>query len=140
MEGEEKFIKFLIDKDKIVKENLILFEEAPDDEDMVLLEVEINGEKFSCKSDNFFLALQSLREELQKKNIQILCNGSAKNVYPSPMQLSMGSGRMAYKLRIGQQATKEDIVDIFDYEEGINIVEFDEQSKFYSEWLKSIMG
>ncbi len=107
---------------------------------MVLIELTFSGRKFSSKSENFFSALQALREELERKNIQILCNGAAKNIYPSPMQMSMGSGRKAYKLSIGQQAKNSDVVDIFDYDEELDFVNLDEQSKYYSECLKSIMG
>lgn len=89
---------------------------------------------------NFFSALQVLRGELEKKDIQLECNGAAKNVYPSPMQMSMGSGRKAYKLCMGQQAKISDVVDIFDYEEGLDFVYMEDQSKYYAEWLKSVMG
>jgi hypothetical protein len=92
------------------------------------------------KGENFFSALLALRSELEKEKIQIVCNGSAKNVYPSRMQLSMGTGRKAYKLSIGQQAKNSNMVDIFDCDEELEFVDIDEQSKYYSEWLKSIMG
>ncbi|MCG8542539.1 MAG: hypothetical protein MJA82_21790 [Clostridia bacterium] len=139
MEIEKKSVKLLIDGINVINEDLTLYEESPDDGDMVLLEIVINGQKISCKSDNFFLALRYLRKELENKNIQIMCNGCAKNVHPSPMQLSMGSGRMAYKLYIGQQARKTDIVDIFDCDEGVSFVGIDEQSEFYDKWVKSII-
>ncbi|MEH7304129.1 hypothetical protein [Neobacillus drentensis] len=55
-------------------------------------------------------------------NLQIICNGAALNVYPSPMALSMGSGRLAYKLNFGKQAISEDLVDIFDCDDTLNFV------------------
>lgn len=140
MDNEKKVIKLLINKINTINEELVLFEESPDDEDMVYLEMTINGQKIGCKSENFFLALLELRKELEKKNTQIMCIGAAKNVYPSPMQLSMGYGRKAYKLFIGQQARNIDIVDIFEYDEDLNFVNIEEQSKFHSEWIKSLMG
>lgn len=139
MEVEKKNIK-LLHREQMFNEELFLYEEAPDDEDMVLIETTINGHKLSYKSENFFIALQALRKELESKNIQIICNGAAKNIYPSPMQMSMGSGRKAYKLSMGQQAKNSDVVDIFDCDEELYFVNLDEQSKYYSEWLRSVMG
>jgi len=140
MDIEKKNIKLLIGKESTIFEDLVLYEEAPDDEDVVLIELNIDTQKISIKGENFFSALQELRGELEKKGIQIVCNGAAKNVYPSPMQMSMGSGRKAYRLFIGQQASNSDVVDIFDYEEGLDFVKIKEQSKYYAEWLKSVMG
>lgn len=140
MDNEKKIIKLLINKENTIDEELILFEELPDDEDMVLLEMTVEGQKISCTSDNFFSALIGLRNELEEKGIQILCNGAAKNVYPSPMQLSMGYGRKAYKMYLGQQARNSDTVDIFEREEDLKFTNIEEQSKFYGEWIKSIMG
>lgn len=107
---------------------------------MVLVETIVSGHKINIKADNFFSALLTLRKELEKKNIQIVCNGAARNVYPSSMQMSMGSGRIAYKLSKGQQAKNSDIVDIFDCDEELDFVDIDEQLKYYIEWLKSVMG
>ena len=142
MEVEKKSVKLLLNREILIFEDLYLYEEAShdEDEDMVLIETIIDGEKIYFKSENFFTALQALRKELEKKNIQIVCNGAAKNVYPSPMQMSMGSGRKAYKLSMGQQAKNSEMVDIFDCEEGLDFVNIEEQLKYYTEWLKSVMG
>ncbi len=140
MEVEKKKVKLLLNSERTIFEDLFLYEEAPDDEDMVLIETTIDSQKFSFKSENFFSALQALRKELETKNIQIVCNGAAKNIYPSPMQISMGSGRKAYKLSMGQQAKNLDVVDIFDCDEELDFVNMDEQLKYYTEWLKSVMG
>ena len=139
MEVEIKNIRLLY-REQSISEDFFLYEKAPDDEEKVLIETIINGHKFSYKSENFFYALQALRKELEIKNIQIICNGAAKTIYPSPMQMSMGNGRIAYKLSMGQQAKSSDLVDIFDCDEELDFVNLDEQSKYYSEWLRSVMG
>ena len=140
MEVEKKNVKLLLNRERQIFEDLFLYEEASDDEDMVLIETTIDGKKINFKSESFFSALQSLRKVLENKNIQIVCNGAAKNVYPSPMQMSMGSGIKAYKLTMGQQAKNSDVVDIFDCDEQLDFVNMDEQSKYYTEWLKSVVG
>jgi len=140
MGDEKKTVKLLLNKERPTFEELYLYEVAPDDGDMVLVKTTINGQKINIKGENFFSALLSLRKELEKENIQIVCNGAAKNVYPSPMQMSMGSGRTAYKLSMGQQATNSNMVDIFDCDEELDFVDIVEQSKYYTDWLQSVMG
>lgn len=117
---------------------LQLFEEDPSDKAMVLIELKFEEIKISCISENFFDTLIELRKELDKLGILIMCNGAAENVYPSPMQQSMGTGRVAYKLKYGQKTKITDVVDIFKYDETLNFVNVDKQFNFYLKWVKSI--
>lgn len=139
MEIEKKLIK-LMKNGTIIESELSLHEEAPDDIEKVLLEITMDGEIISCVCEDFFHALTNLRKELEEKHIQIMCNGAAKIVYPSPMQLSMGTGRAAYKQFIGQQATMSDVVDIFECDESLCFVGINEQSEYHQKWLQSITG
>jgi len=50
------------------------------------------------ESDNYFSALQGIRQALEVEGITILCNGSSTNVYPSGMMLDMGNGEKAYRV------------------------------------------
>lgn len=138
MDREIKKIKVLNNKKNIMVVELQLYEEAIDDEDLVLLETTINNKKIICKGENFFFTLQDLRRHLERQKLQIICNGAARNVHPSPMQLSMGSGRKAYKLYMKHQAKNIDVVDIFDCDETLEFVSIEEQSRYYIEWLKSL--
>jgi len=137
MDTEKILVRLLFCKTEIKTTNLLIYDEIENDEDSVILEIDINGKKFGGQSDNYFDALKELRKYLEKENIQIMCNGAARNVYPSPMQFSMGNTRNAYKTYLGQQARMSDWIDIFDYEEGLEFVRIDEQFKFNSEWVKS---
>jgi len=129
---------YFIDNRNLIEGNIKIFEQDPENEEKVLLIITIKNETFNVQEDNLFSALQVLRSILERKNVQIKCNGAAINVYPSPMQISMGSGRLAYKLTQGQQAKHSDIVDIFDCDEGLNFVSIEEQLKFYNEWSKTL--
>jgi hypothetical protein len=140
MEIEKKIITLLDNKVNQIVAELILYEEAPENEDMVLLEIVFGEKKFISEERDFFSALVSLRKELEQENLQIACNGAAKNVYPSPMQQTMGYGRKAYKLQVGYQATNENIVDIFGCDNDLDFVSLEEQSNFYTLWIKSVMG
>lgn len=136
MNIEKKLVKLLINKTKVITEYLSIDEDGTD-EDMVELEITIGNNKIRCSCDNHFDALKELRCHLEKDNIQILCNGAAKNVYPSPMQFSMGNTRKAYKTYLGTQARKEDMVDIFDSEEDLEFVSICEQARFNEIWANS---
>ena len=123
---------------EVTEEHLEIYEEAPDDEDFVLLKMNLGEKVLSFKSESCFEVLEQLRQYLEEKHIQILCNGAALNVYPSPMALSMGAGRLAYKLILGKQAKTEDMVDIFDYDDKYSFVSIAEQRNFYKDWLNSL--
>ena len=109
MEREKNNIVY-IEKDEEKKAKLELIE----NEDNVVITLYMEAVKIEKKGENFFDTLIELREDLEKKNIKLLCKGCCRNVYPSGMLLSMGSGRNAYTLKYGEQAKMETLVDIFD--------------------------
>ncbi len=121
-------------KDK-KESKLYIYEEY---NDMVKLELHIDDDVIMCISENYFCALKELRLILSEKNFLILCKGACKNVYPSPMQMSMGDCRGAYELKIGEQALSKNIVDIFEITNMESIGSVDEQAKFYEDWIQSI--
>jgi len=137
---ESKTIKLAMNDGKIFEGMLKLYEESPDDEEMVLIELLILGDTISFKHENFFLALQSLRQHLEDKHIQVMCNGAALNVYPSTMQLSMGTGRLAYKVKFGEPAKLKDVVDIFEFDNSLRFVKIEEQLSYHIRWSKSLKG
>ncbi|WHY85924.1 hypothetical protein QNH39_25670 [Neobacillus novalis] len=138
MDFEEKIVKLRWKDGKFTEELLEIYEEAPDDEDFVLLKMKLTNEVLSVKSENCFQALEQLRQYLEQMNIQIQCNGAALNVYPSPMALSMGVGRKAYILSLGRRAKTDDLVDIFECDEDLKFVTINEQLKFYKDWSNSL--
>lgn len=54
------------------------------------------------------------------------------------MSREMCGGEMAYILHLGEQAKREDVVNIFEYAELHLIVSVDEQQNFYRNWIKSL--
>ena len=140
MNYESKTIKLAMNDGKIFEGMLKLYEESPDDEEMVLIELLILGDTISFKHENFFLALQSLRQHLEDKHIQVMCNGAALNVYPSTMQLSMGTGRLAYKVKFGEPAKLKDVVDIFEFDNSLRFVKIEEQLSYHIRWSNSLKG
>lgn len=90
------------------------------------------------EGDNYFETLLDIRKELEILNIQLLCKGCCKNVYPSGMLLSMGEGRKAYTLSLGEQAKMSSLVDIFS---PCSLEEFgtiQQQSDYFDLWTNSL--
>ncbi|WP_122434464.1 hypothetical protein [Pseudomonas viridiflava] len=94
-----------------------------------------NFEKI-CHGENLFSCFIKLRQELPE--IKFLCKGAKRNVHPSRMSSQMSAGLMAYKLETGKQARRENLVNIFDYEEESLTNEPTTQSEYYKNWLESL--
>jgi len=134
---ENIFVDLLKDNRTIIKAEMAVYEESPYNEANVLIEIRYNKKTISKESEYFFSALQDVRKELEQENIIILCNGAARNVYPSPMQMSFG-GSKAYILRRGCPTRLVDVVDIFERNDALIFTSVEEQSKYYDDWLRSI--
>lgn len=138
MDTEKVIVKLISPTGDIMTADLLINDNIGGDEDTVIIEIDINQKNFSGKCDNHFGALVELRRCLEKDNIHVFCNGTAKNVYPSAMQFSMGNTRKAYKLSLGKQAFMKDMVDIFDYDQDCEFVTVNEQMRFYNDWIQSL--
>ncbi len=130
MDVEKKAICLINAFNGIQTVDLLIKDYSEDGEDSIILGIEINHNKYCGKGDNHFDALMELRRHLEKDNVQIMCNGSGRNVYPSAMQFDFGNTRKAYKMYLGNHARMADLVDIFDCEEDMAFVSIDEQMKF----------
>ncbi|WP_448089721.1 hypothetical protein [Pseudomonas azerbaijanoccidentalis] len=95
-----------------------------------------NGFSKKYESQDLYLCLAKIRAEWP--NIKFLCKGSKLNVTPSRMCSQMSGGSVAYELKIGEPATFDDIVQIFDHEETDIVFTLEEQQDFYRKWLLSL--
>jgi len=135
MDSEKKMVKLLFEKHEIKEIDLYIYDDFEDAPDRISLQIDIEGIKYSGESDNHFEALIELRKGLEMDEIQIMCNGAGRNIYPSPMQFDFGNTRKAYKKYLGQQAKISDLIDIFGYDGGIEFVSIDEQLEFERVWV-----
>jgi len=87
---------------------------------------------------DFFEALKQLRLELEKTDALLHCFGASENVYPSGMQGSMGPAVLAYKMRIGSPALRQDIVNIFEADETVVPSTVEQQERFHRRWIDSL--
>lgn len=116
-----------------------IWEEAPEDPNAVRLEIRFDGREFGVITENgFFEALTSLRKKLEPEGFRLVCYGSSRWVYPSPMIRSMGYGEKAYRLELGRQASSADLVSIFDTGPGVEPVTVAVQEQCYRDWLESL--
>lgn len=120
---------------KELKNGQLRLEERDDDVEIDLI---METEKISESADNFFDALMKIRIELEIKDIQLLCKGCCKNVYPSGMALAMGMGRKAYTLYMGKQAKTVDLVDIFEKCPLDDYASIEQQKQYFEQWIESL--
>ena len=93
---------------------------------------------FNSEAEDLFEAFVNIRKQLHNSGIDLLCNGSRRNIYPSPMLRQSGGGVMAYLLRLGVPARREDIVSIFDPIKKDKIDSIEKQKEFYQLWLDTL--
>jgi hypothetical protein len=123
----------------LVHASFILEDELDGDEESLRLSIEFEGTRESSTSEaGFFNALCSLRESLELVGLRPKCFGACENVYPSPMILSMGGGELAYRLMLGKQALKADLVNIFDCDDSVHPCSVEQQKEFYQRWIQSL--
>lgn len=123
---------------KVEDAELYLYDEDSNNNEHVKLELHYCNRIIKCSEENYFDALTKLRERLEQDGIQILCKGANRNVYPSAMQLNMGTGRSAYILTMHKQAMQRDVVDIFEPSNINECVSVDEQEQYFNLWTESL--
>ena len=92
-----------------------------------------NGFKRTYSGDDLYLCLAKIRRDFPE--IEFLCKGAKLNVYPSRMCSQMSNGSVAYEMKLGKQARREDIVHIFDFEDKDITSDISEQIDFYRHWI-----
>jgi len=85
---------------------------------------------------DIYICLAKVRADFP--NITFLCKGAKINVKPSRMASQMSSGLVAYEMTLGEQATNENIVHLFDYEDENLTNNPQDQIDFFKKWLASL--
>ena len=85
---------------------------------------------------DMYVCLAKIRADFP--HITFLCKGAKLNVKPSRMASQMSAGLVAYEMTLGKQATNENIVHLFDYEEDNLTNNPQEQIEFFKRWLASL--
>lgn len=90
------------------------------------------------QAPDLFEALRAMRENLEGDGYQLLCAGARPDVTPSGMSRSMGGGRKAYIVRQGRPASRDEMVDIFDYAEANLVGTVRQQREYFQAWVQSM--
>jgi len=88
--------------------------------------------------ENIWDALCAVRRKLEAEGMLLGCYGASRDCYPSPMSLSMGGGGLVYRLHLGQQALKADLVDLLETGTDVLSATVEEQAQFYTDWIASL--
>lgn len=103
-----------------------------------IIKISINNNYYGeFYGNDFFSCFSKLRTKLS--NIIFLCKGAKLSVYPSGMSRDMSLGIAAYDHKMGKQAIREDLVNIFDFEDKKVDFSPDEQRQYYYDWADSLM-
>lgn len=104
-----------------------------DSDNTTITFVMANGYSQSYAGNDFYQCLGEIRKE--HRDVTFLCKGAKINVHPSSMSSQMTQGVKAYELTMGRNATRSDVVNIFDYEDK-NLTNNPElQKQFFERWL-----
>ncbi|CAR57622.1 hypothetical protein [Burkholderia cenocepacia] len=114
----------------------VLFYEEDDENCQVKLEYKALS--LSGDGPDFFEALSAVRQRLEAHGLLLGCYGASLNVFPSPMARQMGSGLKAYRLTLGQQAKRQDLVRIFDTGPDVRPASVAAQREYFDTWQKSL--
>jgi hypothetical protein len=99
-----------------------------------------SGHEVQAEASDYFEALCRVRDRLEAEGLRPVCYGASRNVWPSGMARGMGLGLVAYKTRLGERATRSDLVRIFDTGPDVEPVSVEEQKAYHDQWWVSVRG
>lgn len=73
-----------------------------------------------------------MRIQLEKQNLNVLCNGARKDVCCGGMSRKYSTGLQGHIIKLGQYINEDDEISIFSYSEPNTVVSINEQKKFYN--------
>ena len=103
-----------------------------------MLSLAFRGRQFDASGQDLFETFCQIRLQLEQEGLIPFCYGASLNVYPSRMSREMSGGLAAYRLTSGVQATRENLVSIFDQGPDVIPSSVANQKAFYTEWLASL--
>jgi hypothetical protein len=118
-------------------EEFAQFEES-EAEDSCALICCYRSKEIEAHADDLFDALCEVRLKLEVEGLIPFCYGASLNVFPSAMSRQMSLGRAAYRMTLGKQSLRSDLVQIF--AEGPDIIPatVTRQREFFQSWLQSL--
>ena len=97
-----------------------------------------NGQCWEAAAGNLFDSLVLIRKEMESIAIFPLCHGARINIAVSTGGRQTFATRKVYKIEIGHQAQRDNLVDIFDHAERDVVGTVQEQKEFNQKWVSSL--
>ncbi len=91
-------------------------------------------ESLEARAPDCFDAFCKIRLLLERDSLSPYCYGASLNVYPSGMCRDMGEGLVAYRLQLGKESNRNDLVGIFDQGDDVIPSSVENQQRFFDEW------
>jgi hypothetical protein len=110
--------------------------------DVCMVEVKVSDDlDVRGEGPDLFEALASVRRDLEIYGVVLACNGSRRDVFPSPMLRQASAGRFAYELTIPRSVARPAAVDIFaPAPESAVLASVDDQRAWFDRWRESGIG
>ncbi len=86
--------------------------------------------KVTVTGTSYFALLTAVRMALEQIHALPNCYGASRNVWPSPMSFLVDKGKIAFRLKFGEQVQTESVVSIFATGEDVDPVTVAEQEAF----------
>lgn len=86
LEYESAYVQIVDKQGGVIEAEFLIWESDSDNSENIKLRLKY--------ADNFFDAMCAIRLVLEQRKLLLRCYGASRNVYPSPMMLDMGAGRL----------------------------------------------
>lgn len=131
----EQYDVKLYDRKRDFETEGVVFADEGETSDEIILTITVEGIAVTAKSDGYFSAYQSLRDQLLGLGFGLKCSGSLLNATQSAM---MAYTPKVYLIEIGKQALMKNIVNIWDYCDIKTFPDTREQAAYAEQWRSSL--
>jgi hypothetical protein len=121
----------------IVRDAALSYDER--DDGMCEISISTHIGQFAAVAETLWDALISIRSQLEPRGLLVAVRGASIDVWPSPMQLDMGSASIAYRMTLGKQALQKDLVEIFEVSGDVVPATVAAQAEYRDRWFKSLI-
>ena len=126
-------------KGRVLNQEIVDFRvEVSETEPWTLRYVGLDRNRHDVRARDLFEALVNMRQDLERSDCQLLCAGARADVTPSGMSRSMTGGRKAYVIHLGQPASLDELVDIFEYAAPDLVGTVKQQQRYLEQWINSL--
>ncbi len=137
MNETETVLREVVAVDLASKEEMTITVQQEEDSSAhdFILRCDLNGEEILSSANAYFTVFQDFRDKMLAAGYGLKCNGALINAHASAM---MECSDKVYLLKLGSQALKKDVVNIWDPARPEDFPDTKAQEDFWEEWTASI--